>query len=623
MALSEQEAAARYEEATATYGPALERLARAYEPNPELRRDLLQEIHIALWRSLASFDGRCSLRTWIYRVAQLDRQVILLYLERHGSGDRRHGRHLRHARRRARDRRAAVAGAGRQESGGVGSTRGNDRVTITREAFMIRSTTAGMTVTLGLAASLVFGMTQTPADTPAAAPSGAPAIPSDQYIRDVLIKRIDTDKQSVGIIAGVIDAKGRRIITHGSLAAGDTRPLDGETVFEIGSITKVFTALLLADMVRRNEVALSDPVTKYLPAEAKIPERNGRAITLEDLASHTSGLPRMPSNFAPKDPLNPYADYGVDQLLQFLSSHTLTRDPGAQYEYSNLGAGLLGTVLARRAGMSYEALVESRITGPLGMKNTRVMLSPEMKARMATGHNGQLKPAANWDFPAPTSALAGAGGLRSTMNDMLIFLAANMDAVKPAANAKTPLQPAMTAVLANRRPTGNPGLDIALGWHVVKAPGGREIMWHNGGTGGFRSYMGFDPANNIGVVLLSNTSTPRGVDDIGVHLLINKAPLWTPPPPRKEATVDAALFDGYIGRYELMPNFILTISREGSQLFAQATNQGRFELYAESDRKYFAKVADIVITFEVDDKGKATSLVLQQGGGTMNAKRIE
>jgi D-alanyl-D-alanine-carboxypeptidase/D-alanyl-D-alanine-endopeptidase len=508
---------------------------------------------------------------------------------------------------------------------------------------MIRST-GYKAIALGLVAAVVSLMTLARASAQQAPPAAeTPAIPSDQYIRDVLIKRIDTDKQGIGIVAGVIDAKGRRVIAHGRLAAGDTRPPDAETVFEIGSITKVFTALLLADMVRRNEVALTDPVTKYLPAEAKVPERNGRAITLEDLASHTSGLPRMPSNFAPQDPLNPYADYGVDRLLQFLSSYTLTRDPGAQYEYSNLGGGLLGTVLARRAGMSYEALVESRITGPLGMKNTRLTLSPEMKARMATGHNGQLAATANWDFPADTSAVAGAGGLRSTMNDMLIFLAANMDAVKNVDAAKSTdgvkpppakaspgagagaaaLRPAMTAVLANRRPTGSPNLDIALGWHVLKTPSGREIVWHNGGTGGFRSYLAFDPANDIGVVMLSNTSTPRGVDDIGLHLLVNKAPLWTPPAPRKEVTVDPALFDGYVGRYQLAPNFILTITREGSQLFAQATNQGRFELYAESDRKYFAKVADILITFEVDEKGKATSLVLLQGGATVPAKRIE
>jgi D-alanyl-D-alanine-carboxypeptidase/D-alanyl-D-alanine-endopeptidase len=494
---------------------------------------------------------------------------------------------------------------------------------------MTRSIAAVLTaIALGISVAAQAPATQQkpPAESPAL------AIPSDQYIRDILIKRIDTDKQGVGIVVGVIEPKGRRIVSYGHLAAGDARPLNADTVFEIGSITKVFTALLLADMVRRNEVALTDPITKYLPADAKVPERNGRAITLEDLATHTSGLPRMPSNFAPKDPSNPYADYGLDRLTQFLASYTLTRDPGAQYEYSNLGGGLLGTLLARRAGMNYEALVESRIAGPLGMKSTRLMPSPEMKARMATGHNGQLAAAANWDFPPDTSALGGAGGLRSTVNDMMLFLAANMNALsatpttiatKTTTPSPAPLLTAMASLPAKRLSTGNPGLDIALGWHIGKGSGEREIVWHNGGTGGFRSFIGFDRANGLGVVLLSNTSTPRGVDDIGQHLLVNKAPLWTPPAPRKEVTVDPALFDGYVGRFELMPNFILTITREDSRLFAQATNQGRFELYAESDRKYFAKVAEILITFEVDDKGKATSLALQQGGGTVNAKRIE
>jgi serine-type D-Ala-D-Ala carboxypeptidase/endopeptidase len=477
---------------------------------------------------------------------------------------------------------------------------------------MIRSTIRHTAIAFALVAAVIQAQPPKPE---------APEVPSDQYIRDILIKRIDTDKQSVGIVVGVIEPKGRRIVSYGRLAAGDARPLDGNTVFEIGSITKVFTALLLADMVRRNEVALTDPIAKYLPDGTKVPERSGRAITLEDLATHTSGLPRMPSNFAPKDLSNPYADYGVDRLTQFLSSYTLTRDPGAQYEYSNLGGGLLGTLLARRAGMSYEALVESRISGPLGMKSTRLTPSPDMKARMATGHNGQLTATAYWDFPADTSAVAGAGGLRSTVNDLLIFLAANL-ATNPDMT-KSPLMPAMTSLLAARRPTGNPGLDMALGWHVVTTPGGREIVWHNGGTGGFRTYMGFDPKHRLGVVVLSNTSTPRGVDDIGVHLLVSRAPLWTPPTPRKETTVDPALFNGYTGRYELAPNFIVAITREGAQLFAQATNQGRFELYPESDRKYFAKVADILITFDVDDRGKATSLVLKQGGGEVAAKRIE
>jgi D-alanyl-D-alanine-carboxypeptidase/D-alanyl-D-alanine-endopeptidase len=227
-----------------------------------------------------------------------------------------------------------------------------------------------------------------------------------------------------------------------------TSALDGDTVFEIGSVTKVFTSLLLADMVQRGEVALTDPVAKYLPPGIKMPERGGRQITLQDLATHTSGLPRLPPNLAPKDPANPYADYSVEQLYQFLSSYQLTRDIGSQYEYSNLGGGLLGHALARRAGMDYGALVRSRICEPLEMKSTGITLSAGMKARMAVGHDRSLDAVENWDLPA----LAGAGGLRSTANDLLTFLAANLG------YTKSVLAPAMSAMLATRRPYGRAGV---------------------------------------------------------------------------------------------------------------------------------------------------------------------
>jgi serine-type D-Ala-D-Ala carboxypeptidase/endopeptidase len=168
-----------------------------------------------------------------------------------------------------------------------------------------------------------------------------PAMPSDADIRQILVDRIDVQQQSVGIVVGVIGPDGRRIIAYGHPNKGDPRPVDGNTVFEIGSMTKVFTSLLLADMVQRGEVALDDPVAKYLPASVKMPQRNGRQITLVDLSTHTSGLPPLPTNFAPKDPANPYADYSVDQLYQFLSSYQLTRDIGSQYGIS--AAGCLAT----------------------------------------------------------------------------------------------------------------------------------------------------------------------------------------------------------------------------------------------------------------------------------------
>jgi serine-type D-Ala-D-Ala carboxypeptidase/endopeptidase len=438
------------------------------------------------------------------------------------------------------------------------------------------------------------------------------AFPPDSEIRQILVDRIDQDHQSVGIVVGIIEPASRRVISYGSLDKGDKRPINGDTVFEIGSITKVFTSLLLADMVQRGEVALTDPVSKYLPPGAKMPERAGRQITLQDLATHTSGLPRLPSNLAQKDPANPYADYSVEQLYQFLSTYQLTRDIGSQYEYSNLGGGLLGHVLARRAGTDYETLVRSRICEPLGMKSTAITLSSDMKTRFAVGHDQALAPVAYWDLPT----IAGAGALRSTANDLLTFLAANLG------YTKSPLAPAMSAMLVARRPTGVSGLEIGLGWHI-STKDGREIIWHNGGTGGFRTFIGFDPKSRVGVVALSNTSTATGVDDIGRHLLDSKSPLTPAPKEHKQVAVDPKLFDGYVGRYELAPSFIITVTREGNQLYVQATGQPKFEVFPESDKDYFLKVVDAQITFETDSDGKVTGLTLHQNGMNKTGKRIE
>jgi CubicO group peptidase (beta-lactamase class C family) len=439
-------------------------------------------------------------------------------------------------------------------------------------------------------------------------PSG---VPSDDEIRKILVERIDRDHQSVGVVAGVIEPAGRRVVAYGTFAKNDKRAVDGDTVFEIGSITKVFTSLLLADMVQRGEVALTDPASKYLPPGTRVPERGGRQITLQDLATHTSGLPRLPSNLTPKDPGNPYADYSVEQLYQFLAGYQLTRDIGSQYEYSNLGGGLLGHALARRAGMDYETLVRSRILEPLGMKDSGITLSKEMKARLAVGHNEAMEATTNWDLPT----LAGAGALRSTVNDLLSFVAANLG------YTKSPLAPAMAAMLTVRRPTGMPNLEIGLGWHISTRDG-REIVWHNGGTGGYRSFIGFDLKRRVGVALLSNAETSAGVDDIGQHLLNSSAPLYQPPKEHNQITVNPKIFDGYTGRYELAPNFVLTVTREGDHLMTQATGQGKIEIFPETERDYFLKVVDAQITFETDSQGKATGLMLHQGGDH-HAKRIE
>jgi CubicO group peptidase (beta-lactamase class C family) len=437
-------------------------------------------------------------------------------------------------------------------------------------------------------------------------------VPSDDEIRKILSERIDRDHRAVGLVVGVIDGKGRRVISYGSLAKDDKRPLNGDTIFEIGSVTKVFTSLILMDMVQKGEVALTDPVAKYLPERVKVPERNGKKITLADLSTQTSGLARMPNNLRPKDMANPYADYTVDQMYEFLSGYQLPRDIGEKYEYSNLGVGLLGHALARRAGLEYEAMVKARVLEPLGMKSTAITLTPEMKARFATGHDGKLQPTPAWDIPT----LAGAGALRSTANDMLTFLAANLG------YAKTPLADAMAAEVSVRKPTGMPGMEIAYAWHVLSKEG-RSVIWHNGGTGGYRSFVGFDPQTRAGVVVLSNASMPEGGDDIGRHLLDASFPLATfGSKDRKSISLESKVLENYTGRYELAPSFVLNVTRDGDHLYGQATRQGRFEIFAESEKEFFAKVAEVQISFKTGADGKATELVLHQNGMNTPGKRI-
>jgi CubicO group peptidase (beta-lactamase class C family) len=431
------------------------------------------------------------------------------------------------------------------------------------------------------------------------------ALPADSAVRSLLTARVqtfpDTGKHGVGIAVGLLDASGRRRV----IALG----VDTGATFEIGSITKTFTASVLADMVARGEVRLDDPVAKYLPDSAHVPSRNGKQITLLDLATQSSGLPRLPSNLAPRDPSNPYADYSVPQLYAFLASYQLPRDIGATYEYSNLGMGLLGFALARKSGTDYETMVQRRILTPLGMRETAIALTPALRAltpaqraRLAPGHDADGNVVANWDLPT----LAGAGALRSTTHDMLIYLAANLD-------TSSALGRAMHTAHLARREAGNPNMRIGLAWHILARPSG-SIVWHNGGTGGYRTITGFDPVRRVGVVVLSNLNA--SVDDIGFHLLDETLPLQPPAAQRREVAVDSLVLARYVGEYELAPTFHITVTREGANLFVQATAQPRFRVYAESDSTFFLKVVDAQVTFRPD------RLVLHQNGQNIPGRRV-
>lgn len=321
-----------------------------------------------------------------------------------------------------------------------------------------------------------------------------------------LIQPLIDEKKTVGVAVGLLNGEQRHVYGFGKVSLESDRTPDGDTVFEIGSITKVFTATLLADMVEDGVVSLDDPVSDLLPDSVSVPTRGEKAITLLHLTTQTSGLSRLPNNLRPANQRNPYADYSVDQLYEYLGSTGLLSEPGEKYLYSNAGVGLLGHALALKAGKDYEALAIERILDPLGMNDTRITFTPGMKSRLAQGYNARLEPAENWDLPT----LAGAGALRSTVNDMLKFLAANVGL------GQSDLHSAMATTHAERHEAGGP-TRIGMGWHRSPVPSGISV-WHNGGTGGFRSIAGFLEGKELAVVVLCNSEA--SVDQVAIRLLV-------------------------------------------------------------------------------------------------------
>jgi CubicO group peptidase (beta-lactamase class C family) len=436
-------------------------------------------------------------------------------------------------------------------------------------------------------------------------------MPQPEYATEAIHAKVDElvapyigSPANVGLVVEVLCGDERHVFGYGQLTRDRDATPDEHTVFEIGSITKVFTANLLADMVARGEVKLDDPVRKYLPPSVRVPTWGGEEITLLHLATHTASLPRMPGNWEAtvKDQANPYADYTVEHLYQYLGSCRLRWPLGTRADYSNLGVGLLGHALALAAGRPYEELLLERVARPLGLNDTSITLSEDQRRRLAPGHAEDGKPTANWDIPT----LAGAGALRSSVSEMLSYLDANL---RPDA---TPLKTALEAchvahplrrtawmrvrpfliavylvalgltlqgtwpvppgsytffalfvvpivlsamlgglwsgltalalsVVGSRLLWGEgfdgiraatvslvpavvfsvghwfPVREVFPGWQFNDLGGGARLFWHNGGTGGYRSFVGFVRESRCAVAVLSNSA--NGVDAIGVGLL--------------------------------------------------------------------------------------------------------
>jgi CubicO group peptidase (beta-lactamase class C family) len=376
-------------------------------------------------------------------------------------------------------------------------------------------------------------------------PHAAAAEDFPQAIHAYLQQRV-AEKKDVGIVVGLVDEHGSTVVSCGSMNADSDREVNGDTLFGIGSITKTFTALLLQDMVDRREMRLHDPVANYLPHSVKVPEFCGRQITLLDLATHTSGLPLFPDNFDTNHLDEPWAGYSVEKLYAFVSGCRLNWKPGTKYEYSTVGMALLGQAIARKAGTNYEALVLTRICQPLGMASTRITLTPTLTERLARGYkSGSAVPTPDWGV-----LMAGAG-LHSTANDLLKYLSANLGLNH---SELTPLMEKTHAARFHAYLSTDNDLhtDVALGWMVTSGLRG-EIIQHGGLSGGFISFVGFDPNWRHGVVVWSN-SRDFDVPRIGMLLFQSE---WRTDRRPQAIKLNSRIYDLYAGQYQLSPNLAL------------------------------------------------------------------
>lgn len=442
----------------------------------------------------------------------------------------------------------------------------------------------------------------------AAAAAEPPETASDAAVAEMLRRAVEDQKRGTGAAAAIVRGDSARVAANGVTRVGGDAAPDGSTVFQIASLTKVFTALLLVDAARRGELSLDDPLERRLPVAG--PAFEGRKITLADLATHSSGLPLRPPSLADRGQEDPYAGYTQAELFADLAAVRLERSPGSAFEYSNFGYGLLGAALAHRTGRSWEELLRARILDPLGMPATRVTPTPDMVARLIQGHEPDFRPTR----PSSNGALAPAGGLFSTLDDMTRFLRVF---TRPDVGPLRMTAPMLALV---ERPGDDAQTRMLLGWRQTGSAG-RRLLWSNGNGGGVRSFMGVRPATRTGVVAFVNRRSGVGVDDIGLHVLDPSRPVdLAATPLRVPVALPAEAMDRLVGVYEYEPGDRMTIERDGEGLVLVQGRQ-RMRLYAETASRLFVQEVNATFAFE-PGAGPAAAFVLTQGGQSYRYVRV-
>jgi serine-type D-Ala-D-Ala carboxypeptidase/endopeptidase len=333
---------------------------------------------------------------------------------------------------------------------------------------------------------------------------------SKNYIQQIMDTEV-ANKRSKSIVIGVIDSTGRQIFGSGVLSDKDNRKPDGNTLFEIASVTKLFTGLLLAIYNEKNVVALQDPTSKYLPKNVKIPLINKKELNLLHLATHTSGYPRFPYNYDQRTFNNTYSS---QELYQYISTFNSKDEYGKRYNYSNTGIGFLGHLLTLRTKQNFETMVKQEICKPLQLNNTTITLNSEQRKNLATGHTAYGKKVSSF---YEGELMNPAGGLYSNMNDLLTFAAANIGL------QRTTLFSSMQSTQIKRGFFGTElGYDTDVMVHYgmdwqIWTKNGKTLYWHSSTSFGFHSFFVIDIQRKLGVIVLSNSF--NAVEDIGLHLI--------------------------------------------------------------------------------------------------------
>lgn len=428
----------------------------------------------------------------------------------------------------------------------------------------------------------------------------------DGELAELLQKRLQGDRTGACFAAAVVESdRVARAVACANPAS--PREIDADTAFEIGSVSKTLNALLLQQLIEAEQLSLEDPVQQHLPAGTVMPRFGDEPIRLRHLLNHTSGLPSLAPSWRITRPDNPYKDIDTQALYAGLASVTLDRDPGERFEYSNLGAMLLSAIVSERAGEPFAIRVGARVFAPLGMRSAHVGAAPE-DVRVAQGHTPNGAPTAAWDF-APS--LAGVGGVRASLNDMVAYLQAQMGGVHGGLGA--------TLVASQAPIEAQKGRPMAMGWMIAPL-NDAGVLAHEGGTGGFSSFVAFRQDRSRGVVVLSDTamSSLGGLGSVGLHLLDARVPLGKP---RLEVQPPADLVEALVGDYRLQAGLTLSLRRQADGLEVQAEGQPSFRMAYDSAGDFYPLAFDAVLRPQV--RADRASFLWLQGGGAQPATRID